>query len=295
MKTLKTFLSIALSAMVLFVASCSKKNDPVISTLKFSDLSASYAEDKGVVNIVASLSSPQSSDVIVNYSWSSPDTTTYLGGDFSFLEPASFTVKAGQTTSNLQVQIIDDKQIDADDMITLVLTSTNLSSVNLGTSAETSFNLTMTNNDITPSDKMQIDLTWHTTSTANINDVNLDLLLQQNVVYDAASGTITNVGTPLTVSANTTGYETIFLKSTDKDQAYFLAVNYTAGSSTVTFVGTLNGFGYMNSALSRKLPPSTLGKALFVGPFTKSGSKFTSGRRESPNFYLVDSSLLKGF
>jgi hypothetical protein len=295
MKTIfKTSFVIMIAAIVILLSSCSKTSDPAPATLKFSTPNGTYAEDKGLISIPVTLSSAQGADVIVNYSWSSTDTTTYLGGDFSVTSPTSFTIKAGQTTGNLQVQIIDDTQIDKDDKINLLLTGINIGGVNLGTATEISFDLIITNNDVAPpSGQMQIDLVWHMAKTVNINDVNLDLYLQQNVVYNSGTGAITNIGTSLTSSKNTTGYETIFLKSTDKDQAYFLVINYATGSSTVTFVSTWNGFGHTDDAGSGKLAPSNSGFALFYGPFTKSGSTF--GRTESPKFYFVDKALVKGF
>lgn len=294
MKTIfETSFVIMVAAVVMLLSSCSKTSDPAPATLKFSAPSGTYAEDKGLISIPVTLSRAQSTDVIVNYSWSSTDTTTYLGGDFSVSSPNSFTIKAGQTTGNLQVQIIDDTQIDKDDKINFLLTGVNTGGVNLGTAAEVSFDLTVTNNEMAPpANQLQIDLVWHMAKTTNINDVNLDLYLQQNVVYNSGTGAITNIGTSLTSSKNTTGYKTIFLKSTDKDQAYFLVINYATGSSTVTFVSTWNGFGHTDDAGSGKLASSNSGFALFYGPFTKSGSSF--GRTEPPRFYHVDKTLLKG-
>jgi len=288
MNFFKNFIaSFAVVASLLLISSCSKNSDPGSATVKFTTTTATYAEDKGAINIQATLSAAQSENVVITYDWASTDTTTYLGGDFNLLTPTSFIINKGETTGNLQIQIIDDTQIDPVDNLTFTLTGVSGGSVKLGTDTESKFTLTISNNDITQSGKLQTDLTWHLGSVndkTNINNVNLDVYLQYNVSY--TSNSITSAGDTQTSSMNTSGYETIFLNSTDTDQEYFIAVSYTSGSVSVPYQLTLNGFGYSNISGTGTLTSSESGYSIFWGPFNKSGSSF--GRQQAPKLYVVD-------
>ena len=291
MNTFKNFLlSLVIPASLMFFSSCSKNSDPGSATVKFTTATATYAEDKGAINIQVTLSAAQSENVVITYDWVSSDTTTYLGGDFSFLTPTSFIINKGETTGNLQIQIIDDTQIDPDDNLTFTLTGASGGSVKLGTDTESKFALTITNNDVAKSGSLQTDLKWHLGSVndkTNINGVNLDVYLQYNVSYTSSS--ITNAGDTQTSSKNTAGYETLFLNSTDTDQEYFIVVSYTSGTVGVSYQLTLNGFGYTNTSGTQTLTSSESGYSVFWGPFTKSGSTF--GRQQSPKFYIVNKKL----
>ncbi len=286
-----------LSWSILFVSCGSdKENGP--ATIKFTTAMATYAEDKGDINIEATLSAIQSEDVVVSFSWagtSKTDTAAFLGGDFNFLTPTSFTIKKGQTKGNLQIQIVDDTQIDVDDKLTFALTGATGGSTKLGSETETKFDLVITNNDNRPSNAMQTDLVWHTGANDNINDLNLDLYLQYNVSYTGSS--ITDKGVTLASSRNTSGFETLSLKSTDTDQKYFIVINFTKIPKSGSFYFTLNGLGYSNMVAFDKVATKDAGYASFWGPFTKSGSN-VSGRvagSEEPKFYRIPKSQLNGF
>ena len=125
MKYLKTkgYYFIPFICFILGLFSCQKNSDAGPSTAKFLASTATYAEDKGLVNIDITLSSAQAQDVTVQYTWSGA-AGTYLDGDFKFGIPGSIVIKAGETTGSIQLQIIDDTQIDADDVVTLTLSGT---------------------------------------------------------------------------------------------------------------------------------------------------------------------------
>jgi Calx-beta domain len=269
---------------ILIFASCTKSNDPVIATVKFSSAIETDAENKGTVTIPVTLSSKLNSDVVINYTWSSSDTTTLLGGDFTLPTTLAVTIKAGETAGNISIQIIDDTQIDRDDIVNLTLTTSSSTSAKISTVAsETKFVLTITNNDLSPNDALQADLTWHLSDKAlDINPVNLDVYLVYN--YSVTNGTIN--ATTLRSSLNTTGFETVSLKSTDTDQKYWYIINYTTGTTALNFTLNLNGFGKTNYYGSSSFKATEKGYAITYGPFTKSGSSI-SGRTEAPEFSLV--------
>ncbi|NOS92845.1 MAG: hypothetical protein HOP30_13050, partial [Cyclobacteriaceae bacterium] len=207
-------------------ASCSDDSTSV-SVIKFSSSSATYSESVRTINITVTASPAPTADINVAYAWTSSDTTVYLGGDFTLPSANTLTIKAGQTSATISVQVVDDAQLDGDDQITFTLQSIAGSNAKLSTtSADQSFALTITDNETTPQSKLQQDLVWRLSSaTANVNSVNLDLYLQSGVTYNSTS--ITDVGTTYNVSSSETGFETLFLNETDSDIEYFIVISYT--------------------------------------------------------------------
>jgi len=262
----------------LALSSCQKSADPGQSTAKFSASTATYAEDKGLVNIDITLSSAQAQDVTVQYTWSGA-AGTYLDGDFKFGTPGSIVIKAGETTGSIQLQIIDDTQIDADDVVTLTLSGTSSNAKPSAVATENAFALTITNNDVAPTDKLQVDLVWGT-GTASVDVVNLDLFAQSGVTL--SNNQISSQGSTYVSSQATSGFETLFIDPAATDQDYYLVVAYTSGTTAVNYTMTLNGLGYSNSTATNTFAATDTGTATFFGPFSKSGSTFTyTGTRQA--------------
>lgn len=279
-----------LSFAGMVAASCSDES-ATVSVVKFSTTSASYSESAGTINITVAATPAPTADVKVTYAWSSSDTTVHLGGDFTLPSANNITIKAGQTSATVSVQVLDDTQLDGNDVITFTLQSVTGNNSKLSsTSADQSFALTITDNETSPQTKLQQDLVWRLSSaTADINAVNLDLYLQYDVTYNSTS--ITDVGETYSISSNETGFETIFLNESDTDREYFIAISYSSGSSDLYYTLNLNGFGYTNNKVMKKMSADDSGYAIFYGPFTKSGASF--GRVVQPQFYLVAKRLLK--
>src|SRR5882724_3298639 len=208
MKYLKTkgYYFIPFICFILGLFSCQKNSDAGPSTAKFLASTATYAEDKGLVNIDITLSSAQAQDVTVQYTWSGA-AGTYLDGDFKFGIPGSIVIKAGETTGSIQLQIIDDTQIDADDVVTLTLSGTSSNAKPSAVASENAFALTITNNDVAPTDKLQVDLVWGT-GTTSIDVVNLDLFAQSGVTL--SNNQISSQGSTYVSSQATSGFETLF-------------------------------------------------------------------------------------
>lgn len=282
MKGTASFIALA---GLLWLSSCSKSSVAPVVTVRFAATSSSFSESQGTGNAVIALSGKAAQDVVVTYTWVGADSSTYLGGDFSFISSGAVTIKAGETQANLGVTIIDDTQIDNNDVIRLTLvsaTGANLST----TSADLLHAMTITNNDIAPADQLQIDLTWKIYTTGkvplDVNTVNLDLLIRSGVVV--SGGSISNPGTDYIKSANTSGFETVKLSATDPNAVYFIVVPYVGGSSKVYYSVALNGWGYANSPNGSNVgtdafTAAELGAASFLGPFTKLNSTFTGGRK----------------
>lgn len=259
--------------------SCSDKTtSPKI--VKFTAAQSTFSESSGTVSVPVSISEKETSNVTVTYSWSSPSDTTYLGGDFLIDNIGSVVITAGQTSGIINLQILDDSQIDGQDAIKLTITAVSGGNAKMsGTEADLSTEILINDNDTAPTDKLQIDITWHLKDRlANINGVNLDLYSQYNV--SASGGSITNIGSTLTSSDNTSGFETIFIGSSDTDQDYYFAINYLSGTSNLTYTLTLNGLGFTGQSGNGSFASSDSGYASFWGPFTKSGSTVSyTGRK----------------
>ena len=262
---------VAFITFILALSSCQKNSDPGQSTTKFSASTASYAEDKGLLNISVTLNSSQAQDVTIQYTWSGA-AGTYLDGDFKFVTPGSIVIKAGETTGTIQLQIIDDTQIDADDVVTLTLSGTSSNAKPSTVASENTFDLTITNNDVAPTGKLQVDLVWGT-GTTSVDAVNLDLYAQSGVTI--SNDQISSEGSTLVSSRATAGFETFFIDPAAADEDYYLVVAYTSGSTAVNYTMTLNGLGYSNSTATETFASSDAGMASFFGPFSKSGSTFT--------------------
>ncbi len=230
------------------------------------------------MNIDVTLSSAQAQDVTVQYTWSGA-AGTYLDGDFKFGTPGSIVIKAGETTGSIQLQIIDDTQIDADDVVTLTLSGTSSNAKPSAVATENAFALTITNNDVAPTDKLQVDLVWGT-GTTSIDVVNLDLFAQSGVTL--SNNQISSQGSTYVSSQATSGFETLFIDPAATDQDYYLVVAYASGTTAVNYTMTLNGLGYSNSTATNTFAAADTGTATFFGPFSKSGSTFTyTGTRQA--------------
>ncbi|MBI3220096.1 MAG: hypothetical protein HYZ44_11330 [Bacteroidetes bacterium] len=273
------------------ISSCSD-DSTTVSVVKFSSAKATYAESVGTINLTVVASPAPAADLVITYTWSATDTTAHLGGDFNLPATKTVTIKAGQTTANLSVTIVDDAQLDGDDLMTFTLQSIAGSNAKLSTtSADQSFALTIADNETSSPSTLQQDLVWRLSSaTADVNAVNVDLYLQYGVTYNSTS--ITDVGETYNLSSNETGFETLILNESDSDMEYFIVISYTSGSSDLYYTLNLNGFGYTNTNVMKKMSADDSGYAVFYGPFTKSGSSF--GRVQQPRFYSVDKRLLKG-
>jgi len=291
-------LSACLGTLISF-SSCKKDSGGTTSTVSFPTTSITYAEDRGAISIPISLSSPQSQDVEVNFNWSSTDTITFLGGNFTFVTLSPVTIPAGQTTANIQLQIINSPQITASHNVTLTLSSTSSNAILSTLSGATTCALTITNSNLVPANELQVDLVWYLTSSplADINAVNLGLFLQDSVTFEtidneqviSGSADVVLNGNDTIRSDNTTGFQTMYLPSTAPDSAYYIAIPYFSGSSAVSFYITLNGLGNIDQVAwgtyAATDGPSSAGiNAIFYGPFGLSGGLFEyTGRVASSN------------
>ena len=280
--------------VVSLFSTCSKDDYSKTATVKFESATATYSEDGGTVKIGIQLDRQHNVNTELHAVWTSKDTTTFIGTDFDF--GTDLTIKPFTTQAYFQFTIVDDKQIDLNDLITLKITEPIGQNVKLSNNAaETQFDLTITDNDQAVANRLQADLAWHRTNPHdNVKLIDFDLYLQDNV--QIANGAITDIGTTFASSLELINFETLTLKDSDPDQEYFLVVYFKLAllQEYADYTLTLNGFGFSNKTFSGKLNDVDVGAAIFYGPFIKSGTSI-GGRRKSEELkvYRVDQSLAR--
>lgn len=273
-----------LAAMLVFSA-CNKNNEPGKPTAKFGTTGATYSENAGQINIPVTLDKTQGQDVSVNYTWAGK-TATFLNGDFKILTPSPIVVKAGELTANIEIEIINDTQLDSTDVVSFFLSSAGSNAKLSGTPSELGYDLIINSDDVAQANRLQIDLTWSVGPGGDVDQADLDLALQDSVVINGSE--IEDTGLTFTASANSTGFETVYLDAADPDQDYYVAIPYINGTVSVTYYLNLTGLGWAanlgGSNASDTYAPTDASNhtATFYGSFTKDGSSFTFNGRRMP-------------
>jgi hypothetical protein len=274
--------------------SCQK--DPYGGTtyVSFTTDQATYNESDGTIKIGIKFDRQRNVNTELHLTWTTPDTTTFIGGDFLF--GGDLVVKPFNTSAYFSLTIEDDTQIDGDDIIVLKLADPTGQDVRINSQASQT-TIKIVDNDKVATDRLQADLTWHRSNPQDdINGINFDLYLQTDVQF--SNGSITSVGNTYAKSDQLNGFETVNIKTTDGDQTYFLAAFFSIAlkDENAVFDLTLNGLGYNSKSYSYKLDPTQVGAAVFFGPFVKSGTSLIGGRQNTlvPNQYYVSQQMLEG-
>ncbi|HEY5824079.1 MAG TPA: hypothetical protein VIT44_06935 [Cyclobacteriaceae bacterium] len=297
-KQAKSALNISLLVLIATITSCKDENEK-IATLRFETNNVTYSEDMSNVEIGLVLDRPLNVDFTLKAVLESCDIDSYLGGDFEFSQ--EIKIKASDTHPTLSLSIANDLQIDPDDHVSIKLIEpANQELVRLsGNPSEKTFSFTINNNDAVPQDKLQADLTWTRANPFdNINGVNFDLYLQSNVVWLPATGEVTDIGITVQASTQTRGFETVWLRATDPDQRYFIAIHFqqTYRGEKIPVSLKLNGLGFNNQSFQDTFDEDDLG-GLFIGPFVKEGESIQpGGRSRNPEIKIfpIKRSLIEG-
>jgi len=282
-------------AIIFLGVSCQEDEFDKTAVIRFEVTNAVYTEDMLNVKINVFLDRERDVNVIVKGTWTAKNSTSLNGGDFEISEDIS--IPAFKRSSFFPLSIINDRQIDEDDEITLKLIQPTGNNIVLSSNpAESYFSFVIKNNDLVPENKLQADLTWHRKDLhSNINDVDFELYLQSDVVIE--NGQITDVGKTVTSSEHPLGFETLWLDDTSEDKDYFFVVYYrqTYYGEIVTYDLTLNGLGFSDKSMGGVLKDTDLG-ATFIGPFRKIGKNVVKGRRGDQPFdrYFVTKSAVEG-
>jgi len=109
--------------------------------------SLSFTESAGTIQIPVNLSTPQSTDVTVNFTITSE--TAVAGTDYTVVTP-TLVIPAGQTVGNIQIALTDDDVFNFSKVLTLKLTGSSLSNVSVGLAGQAGSyekNLVIANDD----------------------------------------------------------------------------------------------------------------------------------------------------
>lgn len=280
----------AVLVLLASIASCSddSENSSVVS---FETSAAEVDEDINTVTVNLVLDKAASKDVSGTLSLSG---TAALNGDYE-IEDLSFTIAEGETSVEIEIEIIDEALIEADDD-KLTIKLDDVSGADIG--ENDTYTLTINDNDEYPVEgELQIDLSWTLGEGVDINEADLDLWFLVNVVFDGDD--IESYDFYDKLSENEDGFESLKLTADDPDQDYYIAVLYYEGEADVNYTLTFNSTEWDNATIEDIFPEEYVGYyTYFLDPLTKSGTDYifgrTSGKKSEPKFYLkkLDARLL---
>jgi hypothetical protein len=272
-------------SIMLLTTSCESDNSSKDAFVKFSEKGIEVDESYGTIAIPVELSEELANNSIIDFEFGG---TAFLDGDFSVVTSSPITIAKGELSANILIRVLDERLIEnTADTIEVTLIAASGATLS-NKENELVYSLVVEDNDASPSEDLQIDLSWDLGNNS-VNDVNLDLYLVYDVVIEG--NTITDQGEMARYSANSAGFESLQMLAQDPDREYYLVVNYSEGSSVLGYTLTINGFGYENELLQGDFDRSDAGYAVFWGPFSKTGSSLgrmaLSGKKLSGSAMLI--------
>ena len=163
-----------------------------------------------------------------------------------------------------------------DKTLTFNLTTTSAGVLST-TTGDLSHTFTIVDNDVIPNNGLQFDLTWNLGAGADIDQVDLDLILVSNIVLDGSGQIIADslqFYSPL--GDNLSGFETVLLANNAPDGEYAPVIFYMVGTSSVNFVVSLNSTNFGSGELSDPFTaPVQPGSGIIFPSIIKAGSTFS--------------------
>ena len=248
-----------------------KDDDPGPVNLYFTTSASDAVESEGLQTITIQLSRAADQIILLDFTVAG---NAALNGDYKMISSSPLSIPVGSDSFNIEIDLIDESIIETvDKTLTFDLTNTSTGVLST-TTGDLSHTFTIIDNDVIPSNGLQFDLIWELGPGADIDLVNLDLLLLSNVV-DSSGFIIDFEVYTADVGDNNSGFETVLLNNNAADGEYFPAIFYTEGSSTVNYKLTVNGANFGTFEFTESFTTSDVGFAIIIGPFTKSGSTFS--------------------
>jgi len=227
-----------------------------------------------------------------------------LDGDYTFYTPSSepggisttppietsnssLTVNPGSSTATISFRLIDDALVEPTrEFIYFQLTGISDSDI-----AAEANNITYTfeiiDNDVPPTNALQVDLSWSLGDGVSINETNFDLLLANNITLDeddnvASADLIDGVS-----SIHDSGTETYQMLSSLPDDEYYVIIRYTSGASDAS-LSLVMSHDNVYSRARGVVTSDYSGKMVYYGPIHKTGSSFSSRQEETiePAFHF---------
>jgi len=259
MKRLIFFIVISVSLFA-----CNKNQLPDLR-VGFKTNESQVTESKSKVNIPIALTTATDVNMQITYSRVG---TALEGADYILQSKSPIIIPSGSTGTIISLTLVDDKIIEpVGKSVVFKITSTNTGSI----ASNSTFTLSILDNDVVPTNAMQIDLVWDIGQGKDINDVDLDLMIATNVVV---KNSFVQTYKVFKSSTHKQGFESIVLNYTDPDQVYYIAPLYKSGTASVKFELHFHG-GYKEQTIADTFEPNMVGNGFFFGPITKKGGSFT--------------------
>ncbi len=279
----------AVLAFSIGAISCSDDSESSASKLSFETSSSTVDEGSGSVAITLKLNKAASKNVSGTVSLSG---TAALNGDYT-IDDLSFEIPKGQTSVELNVDILDEPLIEAEDELIIKLESASGASID---SKKSSYTLTIEDDDDSPSEgELQTDLSWSLGEGEDIDQIDLDLYHVTGVIIE--DNVIVDDGESYNGSENEFGFESLRFVPGDPDDEYYVVVVYFEGTKDLDFFLTYTDDSD-SETVEGTFSDSDEGVAVFYGPLVKDGNDYTAGRQggraAKPNVYRkkLDAELL---
>lgn len=193
-----------------------------------------------------------------------------LGGDYRVNTTSPVNIPRGAREAVIEIELLDESIIESEEEIVVTLNAAG-SGLTLNTTKKV-MTLTIDDNDESPDEGIQVDLSWSVNSSEDIDDVNLDLFIAKNLIIE---NNVVQDFDVHAISENTTGFETVWLAGDAPDGVYYLVAYYKTGNKEVNFTLEVNGAGFSHEAVDGDFTSAQSGRAVFYGPLTKEGSSIT--------------------
>jgi len=266
-----------------------KDDDPGPVNLNFTTSASDAVESAGLQTIAIQMSRAADQMIELDFTISG---NAALNGDYKQITTSPLIIPVGTSSINIEIDLIDESIIETIDK-TLTFNLTNVSPGVLSTTTgDLSHTFTILDNDAIPSNGLQFDLTWDLGAGADIDLVNLNLVLFTNLVLDGEFVILDSLILYTNdIGSNDSGFETVLLNNNAADDDYYAMVIYFDGSSSANYKLTLNSVNFGVEIIESIKAADLLH---LWGPFTKSGSTFSrvAGGAIGTSRYKIDAASI---
>ena len=207
--------------------------------------------------------------------------SAFLNGDYEILNPGSVNsstlvaqVKSGESKVILSIELIDDNHVEQEtESIYFFITGSSDTDLN-GLLKNNQYVLEIEDNDVPPTEGLQIDLSWNTGDGVSINTANFDLFLARNIELGTAGQLLDFELIDSPKSVNATGFESLIMDPNITDEIYYVIINFVDGTSGAEVFLHMS-HGSQNGTASGRVNTNHIGKSVYYGPIAKDGNTFS--------------------
>lgn len=243
----------------------------------FEETSGTATESSGQHAITIDLGMTTSASTTISYrvgGSAALDADYRLTSSMNYYSDAlSVTVPAGESTATIDFEIIDDEQVERfDEVVYFEITAISDASI-ADNFRETTYVFEIEDDDDAPENALQVDLAWNLGDGVRINASDFDLYLADTIEVDG-EGLVTRYHVVDQIqSTRREGFESITIPHALPDRPYYIVIEYVSGENTAELLLQFNATNVQRSAMGW-VSSESLGRALYYGPVTKSGSSY---------------------